>query len=37
MERHYAPYVEVAGNMAVFLHDHDLGTKFLELYETKVP
>ncbi len=32
MNRHYAPYVEVAKVMAVFIHDHDLGPKFLELH-----
>jgi hypothetical protein len=30
MNHHYKPYVLVARDMAVFLHDHDLGTKFLK-------
>jgi hypothetical protein len=35
MDRQYAPYVYIARHMAVFLHDHDLGTKFLEMYKAK--
>jgi hypothetical protein len=35
MDRHYAQYVYVARHMAVFLHDHDLGPKFLEMYKAK--
>jgi hypothetical protein len=30
MNRIYKPYVLVAREMAVFLYEHDLGTKFLE-------
>jgi hypothetical protein len=33
MRSHYKPYVDVAKVMAVFIHDHELGQKFLALYQ----
>lgn len=33
MSNHYRPYVETGKVMAVFIHDHDLGQRFLEVVE----
>lgn len=33
MSNHYKPYVEIGKVMAVFIHDHDLGQRFLDVVE----
>lgn len=34
MNKYYRPYVETAKIMAVFIHDHNLGQRFIDVAES---